>query len=410
MQRWLKFVKYLPEMGWQPTVITTQDGDYPALDESPQNDIPPSVEVIRTETPTFRFLFGKNKTGQIPYGSLQSQKDDSAKKKILIWLRLNFIVPDARVIWNKRAYKAAHRILQKNDHRIVITSGPPHSTHLIGMKLKKKFPVKWIADFRDPWTTIDYLKKMKRSFFIEWIDRFLEQKAVHNSDLIISINRQILHDLKAESKGFIIPNGFDPEDFATDIEQSIDKFIIGYFGNITPDRNPAKLVRAIIAKKDNFRELELHFWGNIDSNVKDEISGLDRERIIKFQPYLSHQKSVQAMQSSNILLLIINDVPDNLGIITGKIFEYIGAGRPILGLGPVEGEAAEILKETKAGEMFSIENLAGQINFIKENYLKWKEGKQTSVKSDSAAYDRRILTEILSEKLKEILEKPPITR
>ena len=157
VQRWLKFVKYLPLFGWQPTVITTYNGDYPAIDESLLTEVPARVKVIRTKTPTFGGLFKKGTEENVPYGSLESKPDDSVFKKIAIWIRLNLIVPDARKVWNKYALQAATNELRINKYNAVITSGPPHSTHLVGLKLKQIFNMKWLADFRDPWTKIDYL-------------------------------------------------------------------------------------------------------------------------------------------------------------------------------------------------------------------------------------------------------------
>ena len=162
VQRWLKFVKYLPESGWQPTVITTTKGDYPAIDESLCKEVPNGIKVIQTQTPTFGKLFKKinGKISDVPYGSLEKGSNDSAMKKFFIWFRLNLVIPDARTLWNKYAYKTASKELLTNKYDAVITSGPPHSTHLVGLKLKKKYNIKWTADFRDPWTKIDYLEKV----------------------------------------------------------------------------------------------------------------------------------------------------------------------------------------------------------------------------------------------------------
>lgn len=161
VQRWLKFAKYLPQFGVEPIILTTLDGDYPAIDDSLLADVPNNVEVIRSYTPTFKKLFSKQKS-KTPYGSLKIADNDKIFKKLAVWIRLNFVVTDARKIWNKHAVKKAIEILSDKSIDAIITTGPPHSTHLIGSKLKKLYGIRWIADFRDPWCDIDYLNNVKR--------------------------------------------------------------------------------------------------------------------------------------------------------------------------------------------------------------------------------------------------------
>ncbi len=393
VQRWVKFVKYLPQFEWMPTVITTKDGDYPVLDRSLLKEIPPNIKIIRTKTPIFKNLFRKliGKQSSIPYGSLEIQKEDSIFKKFLINFRINFIIPDIRKIWNRHAYKAAKRELKLGNYDAVITSGPPHSTHLIGYKLKQKFNIKWISDFRDPWTEIDYLKKVKRCRLTEKLDKKLESKVIMKSDIVLGINRKILTELNSIDKGFIIPNGFDSADFAGIQKKKTDKFEINYFGSIASERNPVIILKAVNKIITDQTEIQMNFWGNIITDVKAELHKLDTNKIIKFHDYITHVEMLQKMVNSSLLLLIINNVPDNKGILTGKIYEYLNSEIPILAIGPENGEAAVILNKTNSGKMFDYEKIDEMQNFIEEIYHNKIHFSFTGVE----VYERKNLTKKL---------------
>jgi len=404
VQRWLKFVKYLPQFDWQPTVITTLAGDYPALDTSLLADVPANVKVVRTKTPTFGKFFNKKGEKNLPYGSLEIRPNDSFCKKITFWIRLNLIVPDARKFWNKYAYKAACQELRKERYEAIITSGPPHSTHLVGRKLKQKFGVKWLADFRDPWTKIDYLEKVKRSKLTAKLDRKLEAKVVHDCDLVLSINQKILHDLAAGEKGKIISNGFDASDFAGKKKQLNQKFTISYFGNITGERNPAIVLQALNYLTEFVSNLQLDFWGNVSRDVQAELLAADKNHLIVFHDYISHEQVLQEMIDSDLLLLIINNVPDNKGILTGKIYEYLGAGVPVLGIGPIAGEAAEILQKTNAGQMFDYKDENSIKDFIARIYENRLKGRTADHSAAVGSFSRQELTKELAEILASMCE------
>jgi len=390
VQRWLKFCKYLPEFGVEPTVITTLDGDYPAIDYSLEKDVSSQLRVIRTYTPTLNTLSRKKRVA--PYGSLKTQKQDSLKRKIAIWIRLNLILPDARRIWNKYAIKAVTKLLKTEKYDIIITTGPPHSTHLVGLDLSKKYNLRWIADFRDPWCDIDYLKNVKRAKLTERLDRKLEQKVVKKCDKVISINQDILNKIGANSKGVIIPNGFDPEDFRAEIQKS-DDFSISYFGLISPERNPEVVILALNKLyADGFDEIKLKFYGNIWD--KEYLKSLANYEFINFYDYIPHDEVICKMQEASVLLLMINNISDNLGIITGKIFEYIGSKTPILAVGPINGEANAILSETSSGEMFGYKDIEHVAEYIKTIY----EGGAI-VSSQINQYNRREITRRLVEVL-----------
>ena len=396
VQRWLKFVKFLPQFGWQPTVITTKNGDYPVLDESLEKEVPGNIQVIRTKTPTFRKLFSTVES--IPYGSLESKSGDSFSRKTALWFRRHLIIPDARKVWNRYALSAASKELKSNDYDAVITSGPPHSTHLVGLKIREKSGVKWLADFRDPWTKIDYLEKVKRHPLTEKWDRKLETRVVHGCDMILSINQKILNDLEAQNKGVIIPNGFDPADFKIPGKKETTDFQINYFGNITAERNPLIVLKAVNRIFSDAPEIRLNFWGNVSAEIKEQLAGLDKNNILSIHNYIPHDQMLEKMLNSSLLLLLINNVPDNTGILTGKLYEYLGAKIPILGIGPVEGEAAFILQTTKTGRMFDYDQQKEIAEFILDQYKHEHDNNfdTDEINKFSRQQQTRQLAEILS--------------
>ena len=404
VQRWLKFVKYLPEFGWEPTVITTKDGDYPSIDRSLLEDIPKNIKIIRTKTPTFGNVFHKmnKKNSEIPYGSLESSSEDSLIKKISIWFRLNLVIPDARKIWNKYAFKAAKEELLSHKYDFIVTTGPPHSTHLVGLKLKHKFNIKWIADLRDPWTKMGYLKNVRRWKITERSDQILEQKVIKKCDLLFVAHQKILDDFGNEEKMHLLTNGFDHEDFENiQKEKEQNNFCINYFGTISLEANPISILKAVneLFDKGN-KNIRLNFRGKIDHKVKQILQKEDRNDLVKFHSYTSHKKTIKKMINSSLLLLMVNNVPNNKGIIPGKIFEYIGSQIPIVAVGPKEGEVAKILEETNSGKIFTYHEIEDIKKYIESKLDNWKNKKEISKNQNFLKYSRKNLT----EKLVSILE------
>ncbi len=404
MQRWLKFVKYLPGLDWMPTVITTEHGDYPAIDESLLNDVPSKIKVIRTKTPTFGKLFQKIIGKEVPYGSLDTDKDDSFLRKISIWMRLNFVIPDARKIWNKHAFKTASKELMTNKYDVLITTGPPHSTHLVGLKLKKKYKIKWLTDFRDPWTKMGYLKNVKRWKTATFFDTILEGKVLRNCDAAIAAFKKIMDDFNNISKIHLITNGYDQEDFKhINILKDNKNFTLNYFGTIPPESSPVPILKAVnLLFENGIKKINLNFYGNVNDIVKKELKKYDENNLVTFHSYIPHNKMLNLLVNSSILMLIINKVKNNKGIVPGKIFEYIGSGVPVLGIGPEDGEAARILKETESGKMFYYDQIEEIAEFIEEQFNDWKNRKKRIINKKVENYSRINLTKKLAEILNKI--------
>ncbi|HMK06024.1 MAG TPA: hypothetical protein VK476_00755, partial [Flavobacterium sp.] len=164
VQRWLKFIKYLPDFDIQPIVYVPENPTYPIIDAQLMSEISDKAIVLKTkifEPYGLASIFSKNKTKKISSGIIPSMRRQTSIDKFLLWVRGNLFIPDARVFWVKPSVAYLKKYISENNIDIIITSGPPHSLHLIGMKLKNVMNVKWIADFRDPWTTIGYHKSLK---------------------------------------------------------------------------------------------------------------------------------------------------------------------------------------------------------------------------------------------------------
>ena len=403
VQRWLKFVKYLPQFGWMPTVITTKDGDYPVIDESLFEEVPTEVKVIQTKTPTFGKLFKRliGKNSEIPYGSLESNSTDSLFKKLSIWIRLNLVIPDARKIWNKFAYEAAREELLTNKYNAVITSGPPHSTHLVGLKLKKKYNIKWIADFRDPWTEIAFMKNIKRWKSTDFIDRLLERKVINNCDILLATAQKIIDDFGNKNNMRLLTNGFDKQDFENVKKRENNIFFkINHFGLLTQGTdlsNIFEVMRKLEKKKIN--KIQFNFWGNISKDVVSSVKEIGFENKFKFHSYLSHKEMLSELVNSSMLLLVLNNV--RKGIIPLKLFEYMGSNTTILGIGDPASEPAVIIEETKSGKMFDYDKVDDIADFIETNYKYWKAGKTFILSKEIKKYSKINQTKQLAE----ILEK-----
>jgi len=221
---------------------------------------------------------------------------------------------------------------------------------------------------------------------------------------VLSINQKILHDLAAGKKGKIISNGFDASDFAGKKKQLNQKFTISYFGNITGERNPVIVLQALNYLTEFVSNLQLDFWGNVSRDVQAELLAADKNHLIVFHDYISHEQVLQEMIDSDLLLLIINNVPDNKGILTGKIYEYLGAGVPVLGIGPIAGEAAEILQKTNAGQMFDYKDENSIKDFIARIYENRLKGRTADHSAAVGSFSRQELTKELAEILASMCE------
>ncbi len=409
VQRWLKFVKYLPEFGWKPVVYTVKDGEYPALDPSLEKDVPPGITVIRRKIFEpylyYKKFIGQNPSQKIQAGFLSEEEKPRRKERIARWIRGNLFIPDARRFWIRPSIRFLTRYLRKHPVDVIVSTGPPHSMHLIALGLKKKLKIPWVADFRDPWTQIDFYQELHLTRWADKKHQRLEREVVLHSDGIITVTRTMLEEFKklGARNCHFIPNGFDSDDLPSEPLSPPEKFIITHAGSINPDRNPETLWKVLeeMTKDPIFaKALEIRLIGHVDVSVKRSIHEHHLESFTRFIPYLPHEEVLKAERQAAVLLLLINQTPNARGILTGKLFEYLAVGRPILLLGPIDGEAAVILKETGRGDVAAYHDVKTIETIVRSFFKSFTGGNPFNAgKKNINKYHRKTLTKELSSLL-----------
>lgn len=407
VQRWLKFVKYLREFGWEPIVYTPENPEFPEIDESLYSDIPENLKVIKTPISepytAYKKFIGRNKQEKINAGFLSEKKRNPLLENISVWIRGNFFIPDARSRWIKPSVKFLLKYLTGNPVDIIISTGPPHSMHIIAMKVSEYLKLPWVADFRDPWTNIDFYKDLKLTSWADSRHHNMEKKVLSKASAVISISPSMADDFnKILKRNYdIITNGFDWEDVnPTNLVELDRKFSISYIGTMVSTRNPIafwKAIQSILKENKNFGDdLVIKLVGKVDFKVRDSVEQSGLSRYVENIAYAPHKEVGKIQQQSQVLLLVINDTPNSGMILTGKFFEYLAARRPVLCLGPVDGDAAKILNQTNAGLISGFKDSEKMKENILTFYNQFKTGELSSGDQDIEAYSRKELTRKLA--------------
>lgn len=407
VQRWLKFVKYLPEFDIEPIVYIPDTPNYPILDEQLNSEVNPNLVVLKnkiSEPYKIAGLFSKKHTKSISSGLIPNKRKQNIVEKTLLWIRGNFFIPDARVGWVSPSIDFLENYLKTNPVDVIITTGPPHSLHLIGLELKKKMHCNWFADFRDPWTTIGYHKDLKLTKSSQKKHEKLELDVLKSADCILVTSPTTKKDfMKLTSKPIeVITNGYDVE--YVEKKPLDEAFTIAHIGSFLSDRNPRvfwKALSELIKEHKDFKaDFQLKLIGKISKEILDVISEFRLTNYLNNLGYLSHNQAIIEQRSSQVLLLVEIDSEETLGIIPGKLFEYMAAERPILAIGPEGADLANIVKETNSGAFFTYD----QKEEIKEQILKlYEQYKLKNLKVYALGlqyYSRKKLTEKLANRIK----------
>lgn len=418
VQRVLKFVRYLPQYGWKPIVLTVRDGSYPNTDLTLLSEVPEDIAVIRTRTlephSFYKMLTGKKRSEGIPIGFIDVDQA-SPLEKLSNLVRANLFVPDARIGWYPFAVSAGREILERENPDLLFTSGTPHSVHLIGKRLKKLSGKKWLADFRDPWTTIYYNEQLLRFGFVDDLDRLLERSVLTNADTITAVSQSLVEELSQRvppetGKYEVLPNGFDEDDFKLVHAEQTSNFRITYVGNLLPTQNPPLFWKSLRQLLDDDPDLasrfELFLIGNIDRSALNSLRESGLNRWLTHRQYVPHRTAIEYMVQSTVLFLLIPNVANNKGILTGKVFDYLGARRPILALGPSGGDADKILRETEAGTLVRFDDENGMRSTLASLVKQWRKNQLKSAHGNRARlnYTRRKLTEKLASLFDSLVE------
>jgi glycosyltransferase involved in cell wall biosynthesis len=363
VQRCLKFVKYLSSFNIHPTLVTVnaEEASYAVLDPTLQEEVPESVPVYRTST-TEPFGLYKKISGkkEIPFGGFANEKKTGLGQKFFRFIRGNLFVPDARVGWNRHVLQLCGDLLKAQHFDAVITSSPPHSTQLVGLELKKTYGLRWIADLRDPWTDIYYYDQLQHLGLTRKLDAAYEKKVLLQADEVLVVSPDMKRIFLNKSsrinpdKIHIIPNGFDEEDFQIPSQPPENEFLITYTGTITEAYNLEMFFKALATTAERHPTIpyRLRFVGTVSEEIQGQIAGAGLAAITEFVGYVPHQESVRHLLHSTLLLMAIPDVPNNFGILTGKLFEYLASNKPIVCIGPIHSDADQIIDECGAGRVF----------------------------------------------------------
>jgi glycosyltransferase involved in cell wall biosynthesis len=376
VQRWLKFSKYLPSFGWEPVILTVDSeyAAYPSTDNSLKAEISSDIKIYKTKATDYFRIYKNDKT-KIPSAGFASNDDKGLKGKILRFIRGNFFIPDPRKGWNKYAFRKACEIIKEKGIKHIITTSPPHSTQLIGLELKKRYPeIKWIADLRDPWTDIYYYDHFYHTLLARKIDESFEKKVLKTADLIITIGKSLKNIFCAKLPGIegkikVITNGYDEDDFTGFTTENPEVFTISYIGTLSDSYPVSGFMDAFKNLVNNGYYIKLRFVGTISPRQKALIKSKPSNSLIEFIPYVNHKDAIKYLMESSVLLLIIPDHHSNRSIITGKLFEYLASGKPIICIGPKDGDAANILEITRHG-LCAVYNDTEGISYIIDNYYK----------------------------------------
>ncbi|MGB5238744.1 MAG: glycosyltransferase family 4 protein [Flavobacteriaceae bacterium] len=407
VQRWLSFTRYLREFGYQPVVFIPENPHYPLKDESLLADMPEGITVYKQKIfepySLAKRLFG-NKADTISSGIIK-EESQSWSERLMLWIRGNLFIPDARKYWVGPASKEVRRIIQQEQIETLITTGPPHSIHLIGFKVSRQTGVKWIADFRDPWTSIGYHSKLKLSSYALKKHKRLERQVLNAADKIITTSKTTRDEFRQITKKPIkvLTNGYEP--FTAKETPKLDQeFTLSFIGSLLSGRNPLnlwKVISELIKEEPELSEkLKIKIVGLISEDVLQSIHqyGLKDHTIVI--PYVSHKEAQVYQRSSQVLLLLEIDRAECKGIIPGKLFEYMSAERPILAIGPNSWEAGQIVETTKSGVYFGYDTSEELKIQLMEWYEQYRQEKLYLNPHSIGRYSRRSLTEKLAEELK----------
>lgn len=396
VQRWLKFVKYLQEYGIEPVVYTVDNARYLKEDKTLLEDVPRNTKVLKHSIwePT-DLLFWKKKKSQ------KSGISNISQNRFLSFIRGNFFIPDPKVFWVNSSVKFLQKYLNSNEVDAIISTGPPHSMHLIAQELHKKNKLKWIADFRDPWTDLYYNKDFSEQSFAKKKNKILEKSVLKNADCVLTVSESLKEQFSINARRVeVITNGYDNEIRSAE-DTVLDKlFTISYIGLLPKQSNSKlffKVLQELCSQNEDFKnDLKLNFIGDISDDVRVEVLKNNLEKNTSFKGYVDHEKAIEFQNKAQVLLLLIPNIEKSKGILTGKLFEYLIAKRPILAIGPEDGDLAEILKETDSGILIDFSNREQLSSEILKFYHLYKKGNLKVNSKNIGKYHRKELTKKLA--------------
>lgn len=401
--------KYLPEFDWQPVIYTALNPEYPIIDHSLEKDVPEGISIIKHPIwepyNWYKKFTGQKAEDKVYSGFLTEEKPKTVTQKLSIWIRGNFFIPDARCFWIRPSIRFLVKELKKNPVDAIISTGTPHSMHLIALGVKKKLNLPWLADFRDPWTNIDFYHQLMLGPWADAKHHRLEKEVLSTADQVTTVSWHWAEELgKIGNRNVeVITNGYDEDDYPAAQVVLDNKFVISHIGLLSAERTLSAFWRALqdlCTELPSFKnDLVIRLAGKVDFEVLQQIEAHGLSDHLEFIKYVPHDEAIRLQCRSAVLLLVLNNVPNVLGHIPGKLFEYLASRRPILGIGNEDGDAAKIVMETGSGVFCNFddgEKMKLQIHLMYQNFQSHLKAPENS---DIINFSRRNLAKCMSELL-----------
>jgi len=398
VQRWVKFAKHLPSLGWQPVIYTPENPEQLAVDRSLEADIPPEAEVIKrhiTEPYAIaRSLVGGSGEKGAGVNPVNGQSK-SVSQKAALWVRGNLFVPDPRVWWVRPSVNFLKKYLKEHPVDVIVSTGPPQSMHLIGLELHRATGIPWVADFRDPWTKLFYFKHLNLSAKAARQHHDMERAVLDGASAVVAVTPLVQADFQEATRTpvHLITNGYDEDDFAKPAPKRLDtRFRIVHTGLFASDGNPTALWEALSGLP--FRSsIDLRLAGKVDPEIIESVKAAGLEPNLSELGYLSHDESVRELIQADMLILPLRKEPEYRKVLPGKIFEYLAARKPVLGIGQEDGAAAKVLGDAGAGVMLDWPRTEAMADFI----CRVHDGSFTAAGTGIEDYSRLALTRKMTE-------------
>ena len=420
VQRWVKFAKYLPQEGWQPVIYTPENPEYTAVDRTLEGEIPYEAEIIRRPIAEpydlYRKLMGKGAstdmktlTAGAAGGAVTeiSSGRKTFKQRLSLWIRGNVFVPDPRVGWVRPSVRFLKKYLAEHPVDAIVTTGPPHSMHLIGQRLHRKLGIPWIPDFRDPWTRMYYLKHLPLGKCTWRRLRKMEQSVLDECSTVLAVTPLVQEEFQAQTATPVamITNGYDGGDFEQVVEPD-GCFNVVHTGLLAADGNPLvfwKVLGEKALEDPSFKKsLRLRLVGKVDREVYDAIAAAGLKDHVVDLGYRDHLAAVREQMAATILLLPLRNDPEYRPILPGKLFEYLASRRPVLGIGQEDGAMARVLADTGAGLTAGWDNASSMRSFLDKAWEQFQSDGVPPVAGDIARFSRRNLTHELAALLDKV--------
>lgn len=414
VQRSLKFAKFLPDLKIEPYIVTVNanKASYPIIDTTLEKDVSPELKVFRTNSfeplEWYRF-FTKKK--EIPYSGFVNMDKSSLFQIIARFIRGNIFIPDARMGWVNFAYKKALALHKETTFKAIVTSSPPHSTQLTGLRLKRETGLPWVADMRDPWTDIYYYKDFYHLPFAKKRDAEYEKKVLENADAVVVVSESIKNLFISKSdkidpaKIHVIPNGYDEADFKRKSKRKSKELVITYTGTLADHYPVDEFISALKKVIETHQDIIIKWRivGKVSDSILEKIKKNNLSKNVDYLGYKKHKEAVSYLLESDALLLIIPDIENNSGILTGKLFEYLAAQKPIVFIGPRNSDAAPMVRECQAGRCFDYNEGMRMMTYLNELVENWKKSHNLDIKNNTyRQYSRQALTKKFAKIIKDL--------